>query len=223
MRIKAGAAFGGLLLTVYLALFYAPTEKTMGLAQRIFYIHVPSAWVAFLAFLIVFISSIMYLRKKDREWDIYALSAAEVGVFFCTLVLVTGPFWGRSAWGAWWVWDVRLTTTLVLWLIYVAYLMLRAYVPDEARRARFAAVLGIVGFIDVPIVYLSIVLLRTHHPSPVVSRRGGLAELPVPMHVVLWTALASFILLFIYLFTQRVALERLRDEVAWLKARKREE
>lgn len=222
MRIKAGAAFGGLLLTVFLALFYAPTEKIQGMAQRIFYIHVPSAWVAFLAFFIVFLSSIMYLRKKERKWDIYALSAAEVGVFFCTLVLLTGPFWGRPIWGAWWTWDARLTTTLVLWLIYVAYLMLRAYVPGEAQRARFAAVLGIVGFIDVPIVHLSVVWWRTLHPGPVVVRRGGLAELPASMHVVLWTALAAFTLLFIYLFTQRVALERLRDELAWLKARVRE-
>jgi len=115
------------LLAAMVAIFiYVPTEKTEGPVQRIMYFHIPSAWVSFLAFFVVFLSSILFLWKKEREWDIYAQASAEVGVLFCTLVLITGPIWARPIWGAWWVWDARLTLTLVLWLIYIAYLMLPA-------------------------------------------------------------------------------------------------
>jgi heme exporter protein C len=159
---------------LYMALFYAPREVTMGDAQRIFYFHVPSAWVGFLAFFVVFLASLMYLWRRERKWDALALSAAEIGVVFATLVLLTGPIWAKKAWGAFWVWDARLTTTLILWMIYVGYLMLRGSAEGE-RRARFAAVLGIVGFLDVPIIYLSVTLWRTMHPTLLISEPGGLA------------------------------------------------
>ena len=128
----AGAAIAAALIAVY---FYVPTERTEGIVQRIMYIHIPSAWISFFAFFVVFACSILYLWKKDREWDIYAHASAEIGVLFCSLVLITGPIWAKPIWGAWWVWDARLTSTLVLWLIYVAYLMLRAQTEEEIGRA----------------------------------------------------------------------------------------
>ena len=148
---------------------YAPTEKAQGIVQRIFYFHVSSAMTMFVAFFVVFIASIIFLWKHGEWWDQAALGAAELGVLFCTLVLITGPIWGRPIWGVWWTWDPTLTLTLVLWLIYVAYLMLRADATDP-RRARFAAILGIIGFIDVPLIRWSI---ERWAQSP--SRAGGRA------------------------------------------------
>ena len=141
-------AFG--LLAAMIGIFiYVPTERTEGVIQRIMYFHVPCAWLSFFAFFVVFICSILFLWKKDREWDIYAHASAGIGVVFCSLVLITGPIWARPIWGAWWVWDARLTSTLILWLIYVAYLMLRAQSEAGSMRARYAAVLGIVGFLNI--------------------------------------------------------------------------
>ena len=200
-------------IALYMALFYAPREVTMGDAQRIFYFHVPSAWVGFLAFFIVFIASLMYLWKRERKWDALALSAAEIGVVFTTLVLLTGPLWAKKAWGAFWVWDARLTTTLILWMIYVGYLMLRNSAEGE-RRARFAAVLAIVGFLDVPIIYLSVELWRTMHPTLLIGEPGGLAP---EMTQTLMVALLSFTLLFVFLLIQRVRLEQARDQVNFLR------
>ena len=133
---------------IMLIFIYAPTEKMQGIVQKIFYFHVSSAITMFVAFFVVCVASIMYLWKNSDWWDAIALSAAEIGVVFCTLVLITGPLWARPIWGTWWSWDPTLTLTLVLWLIYVAYLMLRIETYDT-RRARFAAILGIIGFIDV--------------------------------------------------------------------------
>jgi heme exporter protein C len=198
---------------LYMALFFAPQEATMGDAQRIFYFHVPSAWVGFAAFFVVFIASLLYLWKRERRWDALALSAAEIGVIFTSLVLLTGPLWAKKAWGTYWVWDARLTTTLILWMIYVGYLMLRSS-ADSERRARFAAVLAIVGFIDVPIIYVSVVLWRTMHPSLLVGVVGGLAP---QMAQTLMVCLLAFTLLFIYLLIQRMRLEQARDQVNLLR------
>lgn len=200
-------------VALYMALFYAPMEKTMGDAQRIFYFHVPSAWIGFLAFFIVFLASLMYLWRRERRWDALALSAAEIGVVFTTLVLLTGPLWAKKAWGAFWVWDARLTTTLILWMIYVGYLMLRSTAESE-RRARFAAVLGIVGFLDVPIIYLSVEWWRTQHPELLIGKPGGLEP---SMLQTLMVALLSFTLLFVFLLIQRVRLEQARDQVNFLR------
>lgn len=198
---------------LYMALFYAPMEKTMGDAQRIFYFHVPSAWVGFLAFFIVFVASLFYLWRRERKWDALALSAAEIGVIFTTLVLLTGPLWAKKAWGAFWVWDARLTTTLILWMIYVGYLMLRSS-ADSERRARFAAVLAIVGFLDVPIIYVSVQIWRTMHPQLLITESGGLAS---QMTQTLMVCLLSFTLLFVFLLIQRVRLEQARDQVNFLR------
>jgi len=213
VRVIGILALLNIAVGLYMALFYAPTEKTMGDAQRIFYFHVPSAWIGFLAFFIVFIASLMFLWRRERRWDALALSAAEIGVVFTTLVLLTGPLWAKKAWGAFWVWDVRLTTTLILWMIYVGYLMLRGTSEGE-RRARFAAVLAIVGFLDVPIIYVSVQIWRTMHPQLLISEPGGLTP---QMTQTLMVCLLSFTLLFVYLLIQRVRLEQARDQVDCLR------
>ncbi len=200
-------------VALYMALFYAPMERTMGDAQRIFYFHVPSAWVGFLAFFVVFLASVMYLWRHERKWDALALSAAEIGVIFTTLVLLTGPLWAKKAWGAFWVWDARLTTTLVLWMIYIGYLMLRSNAEGE-RRARFSAVLGIIGFLDVPIIYISVTIWRTMHPTLLINDPSGLTS---QMTQTLMVALLSFTLLFVFLLIQRVRLEQSRDQVNFLR------
>src|SRR5208282_831316 len=135
-----------------------------------FYYHVPSAWTAFLLFFVNLVASVVYLIRKSTKADAVALVSAEVGVVFCTVVLVTGPIWARPVWGIWWTWDIRLTTTLVLWLIYVSYLVLRRF-SSGGQTQVLAAALAIFGFVDVPIVYMSIRWFRTQHPSPVIG--GG--------------------------------------------------
>ncbi len=214
VRVLALLTAGALTLALWMALFYAPREAMMGDAQRIFYFHVPSAWISFLAFFIVFVASLIFLRTRQRRWDALALASVEIGVVFTTLVLLTGPLWAKVVWGVFWVWDARLTTTLILWLIYVGYLMRRSSAEGE-RRSRFAAVLGIVGFLDVPLIYLSVSWWRTMHPGYVATEPGGLAP---QMAQTLMVALASFTLLFALLLFARLRLEQLRDRLNVLHA-----
>ena len=199
----------------YAALFIAPTERTMGDIQRIFYFHVPSAWTAFVAFFVTFIANIAYLLRRREKWDWLAVSSAEVGLAFCTVVLVTGPLWARPVWSIWWTWDARLTSTLVLWLLYVSYLLLRTLVDDPARRAVVSAVFGIFAYLDVPLVYMSIRWWRTQHPQPVIGGAEGSGLDPVMLRVVLfcWVALLG---LMVILIRQRYALERARHELSEL-------
>jgi heme exporter protein C len=215
-RILPVLAFLAMMAGLYMALLYAPREQTMGDVQRIFYFHVPSAWVAFLAFFLVFLYSVMYLFRSNKRWDTLAAASAEVGVLFCTLVLITGPIWAKPVWGIWWTWDARLTLTLVLWLIYVGYLMLRHYVIDPERRATFSAVVGIIGFLDVPIVYFSIRWWRTQHPQPVIGGGEG-SGLDPRMWYALLVCLVAFMLLFLYLLRKRTRLEHMRDELHHLQ------
>ena len=194
---------------LYLALVWAPTEQTMGDVQRIFYYHVPSAWTAFLLFLINFVASVWYLVWRTVKADIIALVSAEVGVVFCTVVLVTGPIWARPVWGIWWTWDMRLTLTLVLWLIYVAYLVLRRF-SSGTQTPLMAAVLAVFGALDVPLVYFSIWYFRTQHPSPVIGKGGSLD--PRMWHVLLinWLAFLCFAFLVSW---SRYRLEKTKREV----------
>jgi len=211
-----------MLVVLYLIFIWVPTERNLGVSQRIFYFHVPIAWVGFLAFFVVLVGSVGYLglgrlRWLTRfvsadGWDRLAYSAAELGVLFTTLMLVTGILWAKPVWGVWWTWDPRLTTSLILWLIYVAYLMLRAYSPKGDQGARYAAVLGIAGFIDVPIVYLSIVWWRTVHPQVLVGP-AATGELDSSMRLLLLISTVMFTLLFAYLLTDRVSLRKSEDEV----------
>lgn len=217
-RVFAFVVAACMLFAFYANLFIAKTDALQGVPQRIFYVHVPSAWIAYLAFFLVFVFSIRYLIRRNIDDDIRAHACAEVGVVFCTLVLITGPIWARPVWNVWWTWDARLTTSLILWMIYVGYLMLRAYMVDPDQRARFSAVVGIVGFIDVPIVHMSVKWWRTLHPGPVVMRSGGMRELPESMHIALWSSLLAFTLLFVYFVIRRVALERLEGQVEVARA-----
>jgi heme exporter protein C len=199
--------FALLAFAFYQAWYVAPTEETMGDIQRIFYYHVPSAWTAFLLFFGNFIASIVYLVKRSDKWDSIALACAEVGVVFCTVVLVTGPLWAKPVWGIWWTWDARLTTTLVLWLIYVAYLLLRQF-SESGQTPTLAAALAIFGFLDVPIVYMSIRWWRTQHPQPVIAGGQGSGLDPRMWHVLLinWAAflaLAALVTWFRYSLAQR--------------------
>jgi heme exporter protein C len=176
---------------LYEALVAAPTERTMGDVQRIFYYHVPSAWTAFLLFLINFVASVVYLIRRNPIADVVAVVTAEVGVVFCTVVLVTGPLWARPVWGIWWTWDIRLTSTLVLWLIYVSYLMLRRF-STSSQTPVLAAALAVFGALDVPLVYFSIWIFRTQHPQPVIGGGGSID--PRMLHILLlnWLAFMCF-------------------------------
>jgi len=204
--------FATMLVALYMIGFYAPVEREQGVVQKIFYFHVPSAWVAFLAFFVVFIFSLRYLTGRQKRWDNRAAAAAEVGVLFCTVVLITGPIWAKPVWGIWWTWDARLTLTLVLWLIYVAYLLLRHYVAGAEKRATLSAILGIVGFIDVPLVYFAIRWWRTQHPQPVFVG-GENSGMDPRMAATLWVCVAAFTLLFAYLYRVRSRQFDLEDEI----------
>jgi len=194
---------------LYAALVIAPTERTMGDVQRIFYYHVPSAWTAFLLFIINFVASLLYLIRKNIKADILAQVSAEVGVVFCTVVLVTGPIWARPVWGIWWTWDLRLTLTLLLWLIYVSYLVLRRF-STSGQTPVLAAVLAVFGAIDVPLVYFSIWFFRTQHPSPVI---GGGGSLDPGMGRVLLINWAAFLCLAWLVCWTRYRLEVFKREV----------
>jgi heme exporter protein C len=172
-----------------------------------------------LAFFIVFASGVLYLWKRTERWDLLGHAAGEVGVVFTTLVLITGALWARPIWGTWWSWDARLTTTLVLWFIYVGYLMLHSYVADERRAARYAAVLGIVGFVDVPIIHQSVTWWRTLHPEPVVLAAGGPA-MPASMLVTFGLCMLAFTLVFAWLLQLRYRLEQTRLELRALRERR---
>jgi len=212
-NILLSLTFAAMMAALALVFVYVPTEKTMGVVQRIFYFHVPLAWVCFLAYAVVFVCSILYLRQRDTRWDRLAHSSAEIGIVFTTLVLIAGTIWAKASWGSWWTWDARLTTTLILWFIYFAYLLARAYATEESRGARYAAVIGIMGFIDVPIVALSIILWRTSHPGPLIFEDG----LTSSMKLTLMVCIVAFTLLYVYLLVNSNSIRRALDEVKSLK------
>lgn len=201
------------LASIYLIFQWVPQIKASNpaeqIAQRIFYFHVPSAWLGFLAFFIVFCSSVAYLATRQRKYELISVASAEIGVLFITLVLITGPIWAKPVWGIWWTWDARLTSSLILWLIYVAFLMLRRYLPDGSKRANLSAVVGIIGFIDVPIVYYSIRWWETQHPKAVMASSEG--SLAAPMFIAFMFSLVTFTLLYVYLIRKRFQLLALED------------
>src|SRR2546425_8531648 len=194
---------------LYEALIAAPTEQTMGNVQRIFYYHVASAWTAFLLFFINFGASVAYLIRRNPIADAIAVTTAEVGVVFCTVVLVTGPLWARPVWGIWWTWDIRLTSTLVLWLIYVSYLMLRRF-SSSGQTPLMAAVLAVFGALDVPLVYFSIWFFRTQHPQPVIGGGGSIDPKMLQVALINWAAFLCFAGLVCW---SRYRLELLQREV----------
>ncbi len=203
-----------MMASLYLVFVYVPTEREMGIVQRIFYLMVPVGWLSLLAFLVIFIGSILYLMKRDSKWDILAHSSAEVGVVFTTLTLITGSIWAKPIWGVWWTWEEpRLTSTLVLWFIYLAYFMVRSFATEESRGARFAAVVGIIGFIDIPIIALATTLWRGMHPGPLIFQ-GGLAP---AMLLTLLVSVAAFTTLYALILMQRISIKNDEIEIKRLK------
>jgi heme exporter protein C len=215
--VLGGLSCVGILVSIWAIFLYAPREATQGEPQRIFYFHVPTAWLAMLAYGVLAVASIIYLIKGDERWDWVARATAELGAVFTTLALITGSLWGKPIWGTWWVWDARLTTTLILWFLYIGYLMLRNTLGRTPTSARAGAVLGIIGFVDVPIIYLSVNWWRTLHPQAVLPV-GGEPQLPPSMLLTLMISLAAFTLLYAFLMTQLYQLERLQTLTLRLRA-----
>lgn len=206
LLVLAGAAMAADLLLVF---SFAPVERTMGPIQKIFYFHVPSAWVSFLAYFVTFVASIAFLATRRESHDRIASASAAIGTLFCTIVLITGPLWGKPVWGIWWTWDPRLTSTLVLWFIFVGYLLIRSYLPAAGpKRATLSAVVGIFGFLNVPLVYMSIRWWRTQHPQPVIAGGEG-SGLEPRMLFVFFFSLAVFTFLYVVLVRFRVRLAAL--------------
>jgi heme exporter protein C len=201
-------ALAMLLVGSFVGLFVVPADSMQGDIQRLMYVHVPAAWLAFLSFFVVFLMSVLYLIQRDLRWDRVAQSSAEIGVVFTALTLALGSMWGKPTWGVWWAWDARLTATAIMLAIYVGYLAIRSFAEDPDKRARWAAIVGIIGFANVPIVYLSVIWWRTLHQPPS-SPRSVSPE-------ILWTLmfnLAAFTLVYIYLMMRRIRLAKLEGEL----------
>jgi len=197
----------GLALVYVLALQFTPIERFQGLPQKIFYVHVPAAWSALLAFSMVGIASILYLWLKDPRVDLFAESAAEAGLVFSLVMLTTGPLWGKPVWNTWWTWDARLTFTLILFFLFLGYRALRGALQDPGERARFSAVLGIMGLILVPFVHLTVYLFRTLHPQPIVLKPSE-PSLPWSMLRTLLISVLSYTVLLIGFITTRYGVGR---------------
>jgi heme exporter protein C len=207
------AALLGLAGVYVLAIRFTPVEARQGMAQKIFYLHVPAAWCALLGFSLVGIGSALYLWLQDPRLDRFAAASAEVGVVFAGVMLTTGPIWAKPIWGTWWTWDARLTLTLFLFFLFVGYLALRAALHDPAERARFSAVVGILGMLLVPFIHLSVYLFRTLHPQPIVLKPSA-PSLPPEMLRTLLLSMAVFTLLYIGLVMLRygLAMAEAREE-----------
>ena len=198
------------------AIWFTPPEATQGLAQKIYYLHLPAALIAYIAFVVVAVTSIVYLWLRDERADRVAESSAEVGLLFTTVVLITGPIWGKPIWGTWWTWDARLTLTLFLWFIYAGYLVLRGAVPEPAMRARYSAVLGILGALLIPFIHMSVYLFRTLHPMPIVLKPERPSLPPEMLHTLMFS-FAAFALVYLALVRARYRLSTERALLAELE------
>jgi heme exporter protein C len=215
-RIILGAiAILLVLASAYASFFIAPEERTMGLIQRIFYFHVSSAWAGFTAFFLCFLGNLLYVWKRAQKYDWLAVSGAEVGLAFTTVVLITGPIWAHPVWGIWWTWDARLTSTFVLWLLYVSYLLLRTLVEEPDRRALLSSLFGIFAFLDVPLVFGAIRWWRTQHPQPVIAGGQGSGLEPTMKAVFFFSAFAMHVFM-AFLVAERYALEKMQTETDFL-------
>jgi heme exporter protein C len=212
-RLLGWATLVGLVATTVLGLFVVPADAEQGDVQRLMYVHVPAAWLAFLSFGVVFVASVAYLRTGRIRWDRVAVASAEIGVLFCVLTLALGSLWGRPVWGTWWTWDPRLTTTVVLLLIYVGYLSLRSVADSPSRRAHWSAVVGVVGFVDVPIVHMSVVWWRSLHQEATVIRPGA-PTMDTSMLIALLVGTVAFSVAYGYLMEVRLRIGRLEDHAA---------
>jgi len=209
-----GIAAAAVAVALFLVFLVAPREAVMGDIQRVFYFHVAAAWVGYLALLVVFAAAVVYLLRGDRRWDRVALSSVEIGMVFLTEGIVTGMFWAKATWGKPWVWEPRLTTSAVLWVIYAAYLLLRRSIEDPGRRARLSAVYGVLGFVAVPINFMAIRWWRAVHPLVFDSSGAHLAPL---MLAVLIFCVVTFTLLYASLLLHRLRLEWMSEQVRHLR------
>src|SRR3989337_1185019 len=220
-RVTGILALAFILVGLYFALIEAPPDAYQGEVQRIMYVHIPSILTAYLSFFIVFIGSCLFLWKRGKRDDILARSAAEIGVLFTGLTIIEGSIWGKPTWGVWWTWDARLTLTAILFLIFAGYLMLRSLIEDETRGAVSGAVLGVIGFLDIPLIHMSVYWWRTLHQPPSILRPDKAPWENI--HPALLTALAinfvAFLLLYFYLLSLRLRLAEMREEI---KARRME-
>jgi len=201
-------ALVAMLVGSYVGLAVVPADAAQGNVQRLMYVHVPAAWLAFLAFFVVFVMSVLYLIQRDERWDRVAASSAEIGVVFTVVTLLLGMMWGKPTWGVYWTWDPRLTTTAILLAIYVGYGALRSFAEDGEKRARWSAIVGVIGFANVPIVYMSVTWWRTLHQPPS-SPRSVAPD-------ILWTLmlnLAAFTLVYLYLMVRRIRFAKLEGEL----------
>jgi heme exporter protein C len=214
--LAAALVFLLLAAAAYASFFIAPTDAKQGLIYRILFLHVSSAWTGLTAFLIGFVGNLLYVWKRQPQWDWLGVSAVEVGLAFTTVVLVTGPIWAHPVWGIWWTWDARLTSTFVMWLLYVSYLLLRTLVEEPDRRALFSALFGIFAFLDVPLVFGSIRWWRTQHPLPVVMGGSGSGLEPTMCRVLMFAWLAMLALMTL-LLRQRYRLEATRSELETMR------
>ncbi|NUR10204.1 MAG: cytochrome c biogenesis protein CcsA [Nocardioidaceae bacterium] len=212
-RLLGWASVGTLAATAVAGLLLVPPDAEQGDVQRLMYVHVPAAWLAFLSFGVVAAASAAYLRTGRIRWDRVAVSSAEIGVLFCALTIALGSLWGRPVWGAWWTWDPRLTTTTVLLLVYVGYLTLRRVADSPARRAQWSAVVGLVGVVDIPIVHMSVVWWRSLHQEATVIRPGT-PTMDGSMLATLLLGVLAFTLAYSYLMAVRLRIGRLEDSAA---------
>jgi len=212
-RMLLGAVAILLVIAATYGSFYvAPTERTMGLIQRIFYFHVASAWAAMDAFAVCFVCNLLYVWKRNAKFDWLAVSSAEVGLVLTTVVLITGPIWAHPVWGIWWTWDARLTSTFVLWLLYVSYLLLRTLIEEPDRKALLSSLFGIFAFLDVPLVFGAIRWWRTQHPSPVIMGGPGSGLEPTMKKVLFFFVFAMHVFA-LFLIVERYVLEKLKNDV----------
>lgn len=202
-----------IIYTIYLVFLRVPTDANLGISQRIFYIHVPIAWLGMISIVIVAIASAMYLWTKDNKWDDLAYSTAEYGIMFATLIIITGAIWAKPVWGVWWTWDSKLTTTLILWFIYASYLIIRAYVPKGIQQARYAAVIALIGAIDAPIIYLATEWWRTAHPHYVIGPLEESGGLDPQMRTAFLVSMVAFTVLYIFLLSNRYKIRRSETEL----------
>ena len=198
----------GMATTLWLVFMWVPTEQNLGISQRIFYFHVPLGWLGMVSIVIVAFASVMHLVTGRRRWDDLAYSTAELGIIFATLILVTGAIWAKPAWGVWWVWDPKLTTTLVLWFIYAGYLMIRVYGPAGTQGKRFASVIALIGAIDAPIIYKATDWWRTAHPDNNIP-----SDLNSQMLLTLLASVIAFTILYAYMLSERYALRKSESDL----------
>ena len=206
-----------LAIDMYMIFAVAPTDANLGNVQRALYIHVPIAVVSLLAFISVFVGSVLYLRKRNNRWDNMAVASGEVGFVFVSLALITGILWAKPVWNVWWTWEPRLTLTLVLWFIYAAYLMVRAFTPNRSRAAVFSAIVGIIGSVDAFIVYFAVQWWRSIHPPQVVGPLAESGSLSGTMNMVLMFSFIAFLFLTIWLVLERMATLDTEDELGRMR------